>query len=509
VRAAAAVLVAGLAAWHVRFLAFVCDDAFISFRYAKNFVAGLGLVFNRDERVEGYTNFLWVMVSAAVLKLGGAPEVWAPRLGALCAIAALVLWVIQLERRAPWCGVIAGALLAASPIFAGWATGGLETGLFTLLVSVAFLAALSIRERGAMRSVWANASALAPMTRPDGLLFGAATGILLAIDVLRRRLPASRLVVWSAVFLATYGAYFAWRFWYYGHLLPNTFAVKAGGGSMLHAGLEYLALAEGRYHFELPLLAGPALLALREPAGLSRRELSVWAAFVIPFLVYVAVMGGDFMDLFRFLAPLMPLFAWLAAILLTALAGAMERRFARGLGVATVLLVIGAWSFLNLRDSIESTRASNRGGLDSIGLMREYSADWARVGRFFASGTDPADTIATTAAGIIPYYCGLYTIDELGLVAPDLSRYRRLPARRPGHDLMIKGSALIELRPHFILGHPRVVASASELRSDVSIEPGWGSAVGRFYQPAGIRVSEDPPRYVGFLARKDILPPRR
>jgi tetratricopeptide (TPR) repeat protein len=33
------------------------DDAFISFRYARN----LGLVFNPGERVEGYTNLLWVL----------------------------------------------------------------------------------------------------------------------------------------------------------------------------------------------------------------------------------------------------------------------------------------------------------------------------------------------------------------------------------------------------------------------------------------------------------------
>ena len=38
------------------------DDAFISFRYAKNLANGLGLVFNPGEKVEGYTNFLWVMI---------------------------------------------------------------------------------------------------------------------------------------------------------------------------------------------------------------------------------------------------------------------------------------------------------------------------------------------------------------------------------------------------------------------------------------------------------------
>ena len=38
------------------------DDAFISFRYAENFAQGKGLVFNSGERVEGYSNFLWVIL---------------------------------------------------------------------------------------------------------------------------------------------------------------------------------------------------------------------------------------------------------------------------------------------------------------------------------------------------------------------------------------------------------------------------------------------------------------
>ena len=48
-------------AWQLRWLS---DDAFISFRYARNWVDGHGLVFNHGERVEGYTNFLWVAMLA-------------------------------------------------------------------------------------------------------------------------------------------------------------------------------------------------------------------------------------------------------------------------------------------------------------------------------------------------------------------------------------------------------------------------------------------------------------
>src|SRR3954470_13240280 len=60
--AALYVLASIAAAWgvyHAYELAWLSDDAFISFRYARNWVTGKGLVYNAGERVEGYTNFLW------------------------------------------------------------------------------------------------------------------------------------------------------------------------------------------------------------------------------------------------------------------------------------------------------------------------------------------------------------------------------------------------------------------------------------------------------------------
>ncbi|MEE8405506.1 MAG: hypothetical protein V3S17_08950, partial [candidate division Zixibacteria bacterium] len=42
--------------------AWLCDDAFISFRVVDNFVNGYGLVWNTGERVQVFTNPLWVLV---------------------------------------------------------------------------------------------------------------------------------------------------------------------------------------------------------------------------------------------------------------------------------------------------------------------------------------------------------------------------------------------------------------------------------------------------------------
>jgi len=93
--ASAAVLV-----WHSLQYNFVTDDAFISFVYSRNLAEHGQLVFNLGERVEGYTNFLWTVLLAALLKLGVAPEISARVLGTAFGVATLVV-VARLAARHP------------------------------------------------------------------------------------------------------------------------------------------------------------------------------------------------------------------------------------------------------------------------------------------------------------------------------------------------------------------------------------------------------------------------
>jgi len=82
-------VVAGLA--HALRVAWVTEDAFLSFRYAENLVRGLGLVFNAGERVEGYSNFLWTLWCAAGIALGVDPVRWSMAWGLACYAATLAL----------------------------------------------------------------------------------------------------------------------------------------------------------------------------------------------------------------------------------------------------------------------------------------------------------------------------------------------------------------------------------------------------------------------------------
>lgn len=73
-------LFAASRAWALRW---VCDDSFISFRYARNLAEGHGLVFNAGERVEGYTNLAWTLMLAAGARAGLDPIALSGILGIL------------------------------------------------------------------------------------------------------------------------------------------------------------------------------------------------------------------------------------------------------------------------------------------------------------------------------------------------------------------------------------------------------------------------------------------
>ncbi len=78
-------------AW--RYVVYINDDAFITFRYSRFLAMGLGPFYNVGEHVEGYTNFLLMLLVAPVIAvLGeGAALPFAKGVGVVSGLLALLL----------------------------------------------------------------------------------------------------------------------------------------------------------------------------------------------------------------------------------------------------------------------------------------------------------------------------------------------------------------------------------------------------------------------------------
>jgi hypothetical protein len=391
------------------YLDYISDDAFIYFRYARNLADGYGPIWNPGgERVEGYTGILWLLPLAGASKLGVNLPGFAQYVGFALSVGSLAM-LYPIARRLPGGGrlplapVVAGIALAASHPFAVWTFGGLETPLFVLLLLVGVWLHLREEEKPGRFPFSGAAFAFAMMARPEGILFAAVSGLFKLAGLVDRetRVPRARdLVLWAGLLGGLYGAYFGWRSWYYGYLLPNTFYAKVGSGiDYYNRGLDYLARQGGEYGL---LLLAVGLLAYIVWARPIRPALylaflaAAWAAWVVQT-------GGDSLVGGRFLLPVMPVLTLGAALALLHLASGQEtaRQRPAVIAVAGVLATYGLLYPSSTAAPLVIDREGHEASVITGQWMREHL---------------PEDTtIAVIRAGAVPYYSQLPTIDMLGL----------------------------------------------------------------------------------------------
>ena len=414
-----------------RYWGYVNDDAFISFRYAANLLAGDGLTYNPGARVEGYTNFLWVILTLPFLRLGGEEQLLALMkfVGIGFGLGTIVLTYacgrrLFESRTAP---LVASLLLSASPPFCCNAVSGLETMLFVFLVTLALLFRLGSEHRHDLG--FAFAMALASLTRPEGFYF---FGLLLAFHPIAR-VSWRRTFAVGAAYATVVVPYLGWKLAYYGSLLPNTFYAKPG------------ILADGWRHV-LGFLLGAGFT---RPVGLplvplvvglfGLRRSSGWpAAFLVVSVSAVVVSGGDWMMGWRFLVPALP-----AGLLVTA-AGVdwlhtrlKPWRPGVALAASVAILALLLVAFDQPRKDLEA-RAHGRG--------EGQRAAHLEIGRWLRHNARTRDSIALTDIGMVGFFSGLRVIDLSGLTDAHIGH-------SPGSLLHKRydPSYVLDQRPEFIV----------------------------------------------------------
>ncbi len=372
------------------------EDAYITFRFARNLLAGGGAVFNPGERVMGYTSPLWMVWSAAGIALLRDPATWS-RLTllladgvTLLALAALLEWTAS--RAAVWCFAV---MFGLWPFFSAVSASGMESGaMLALLALGGWLVA--------RRSSWAGPAlgALA-LIRPEGVL---CAGLLAVWANARARLIAGVLAAAGFAAIALY----------YGSPIPQSVLAKAAvygtpGPLQSKAWWDWVlpfdlagwpTLGDTAQLWTLRLLLGPGalagLLALRRSRALPLvlAGLAVWTAYIVTGATY---------------------FFWyltIPATLVVFLAAAGMPRIARGpwLYVAATLLILGAWTY---QPRFYRGRAAVERGV--FGPVATRLATHARAGE--SVFLEPLGIIGWTNASLVMH-------DEVGLVAPWVARRR-------------------------------------------------------------------------------------
>ena len=391
----------------------VTDDAYISFRYVERWVEGQGLTFNPGERVEGFSNPLWVLLLAAARWLLPSVEIAdvARGLGFAAATLTLVSMALAVRRSNPGRESVAvtyaTVMLAFTPGFHVYATAGLETPLLGMLVTLAVQ--YSLADTFTARARAAACLGLGAICRPEAALYCLLWWPLTNGWPRLRAHPVRELTI-MALLSAPFLAYEAFRIMYFGQLLPNTFLAKPPGifGGMF--GIGYLLQW-------VIALGGPLLLMvwrLRstpfEPEA--RRLLTASAGPMLAAVGFVIYSSGDWMPFGRFLTPVAPLMAGCVGTLLaqwtmeTARHRAIPgRAITRPVVAALILSAFAAWN-------TELLAYVRNEGLSHI--MR--GGDQIAAGRWVAENINRGSTVATKRLGGISFAApDLVFWDLLGL----------------------------------------------------------------------------------------------
>jgi len=426
------VFVGGLAALAVVLFCLVrqvhgVDDAFISFRYARNLAAGEGPVYNPGERVYGSTAMAWVgLLAGMAYALRIQVEDAAACSGAvLLALDAALLYAL-LARATP-SRVLRGAgvvLMLLAPHFACVGGLGMETPLYAAFILATLHAVVAGRPVAA--GVLAG---LTFCTRPDGLAVLCAAVACFGLEALTgsrgagsstssgRAVAWRRLLALGGGFALVAVPFAAWTWSYYGALLPGTLAAKRTHPLVSSRWwmLEHFVAGEGR-----PVAIATGLLGLAGGAVLlwhrRRGQPLAWhaghrlvAATAAWFAVYVTAWVAVRIDFYHWYVGAM---APAGAILVVALTMPLWHR--RNLLLRAI--VLGALAWLTVQ-SAERTRAE-------LASWRFYSDHWEwlrhRVGEAVHRFTVPdREVLELGAIGIVGYFArDVYVVDRAALVTP-------------------------------------------------------------------------------------------
>ncbi len=188
---------------------FVSDDSLIYARYARNAVAGRGLVFNINEHVNAMTSPVYCYLLLLVGLIFGNVILASKIIFVLSLIAACLL-AENLCR-------FAGVFVAAFGYF--YIVQGLETSVFLMMLALACL--LYHEERwNWLPTVYV----LLALTRFEGALLGL---LLFSAQLYRRKMPSPRSFIPAAAVALGYGAL---NLYWFGSLLPSSAGAKFGQG---------------------------------------------------------------------------------------------------------------------------------------------------------------------------------------------------------------------------------------------------------------------------------------
>ncbi|MEE8170906.1 MAG: hypothetical protein V3T70_10195 [Phycisphaerae bacterium] len=410
-------------AWQLRTMwPHTVDDSYITFRYADHLARGFGPNFNTDgTHAEGYSSPLWLLITTIPHLLGVDVVRFAKFAGVILTGLTGLLIAMLVTRsesgsspeRQRLLGAIGAAIFLTNLGAAVHACSGMETALFTFLLTWLFLLAINVLDSSRPGSFIALplVALLVGLTRPEGNLVAGA--LIMACLFLLSRARRRRLWMTTALFyLLPAAIYFAWRVHYYGLWLPLPFYIKMAHQSRWLPGLSPVAW------YAISIFQVMGIFAL---LGLARIGRSLVPAIVgmTMLLAFFLLPAHITAFEFRYVFPTLPIIVVLAAQGIGHIATWIQSwpRSTAQRSFAYVLLAAGVFMSIGVQLATVSGRRATLLAY-AAGLENAH----VRLAQHLAHISEPdSRRIAIGDAGAVPYYSRWQVLDSYGRNEPGLA----------------------------------------------------------------------------------------
>lgn len=383
---------------------FFIDDAYITFRYVENFYSFGELSFNKGDFVEGYSNFLFLILLIPFKYLGFELITTAKAISYLSylGIGIVVFSYLKDLHKEPYSKMasLLGIVFCylSIPIFT-WAISGMETTLFTLFITIGIVGTLRILDEEKLPNNYVLfigiIFGLSCLTRPEGPLF---VFVSAAFIFLKHVLTENKKYLISFLILSLssgiiFSTFILWRYSYYGEFLPNTYYAKISG-------LEGpLIWEKGFYYLKLFLKAPPFLgtvFLCYTIYSIYRKFMKISDIYLclltFSFTAYIIYSGGDWMDNSRLIVPIIPAIILFLCRLFTKsfisknIPKKKKEKFANIFVICVTLICCSQVVFIKL--------------IGNSSLTREY---WSEIAKHINNEWEVGSRIGINMAGYIPY----------------------------------------------------------------------------------------------------------
>lgn len=440
----------------------IIDDAGISFAYSRSFANGDGLVAQPGaERVEGYSNFLWVLILTPFFLINAFDPVITPKIISWICVGFLFYFITKiclLYKRSPISGLIVNSLITINAPFIIWTNSGLENPLYVLLIGILLYTSIqyTIIKKSNLAIAAAIIGFLISITRPDGILFSILFPIAILTSGGKLKKIGLDILLYCSIIGFLLGALLLFRWFYFHDVLPNTYYAKNGSVSnVINEFFRFKKAFPKKYHsiflsmggmdfvyiiYSFVGLIGIQLLLLRKNFKPNYLLFFVW---FISFLIYI-LMPYDWMGYHRFATPFIVI-TNLVFFLIAARMVNMIPKY-KVVVIALLLTFLGIYSYISFQDHHKRLLVFIKTPTMPFELVKKAYAE--KFNEYAATLNIKNGSILLPDVGATYYYSNLRVYDSAGLCDKTIARGKYTKNRS-----MIIDYVFNKIKPTFIHLH--------------------------------------------------------